>query len=361
MNQCWSEGVFLEELTHRFFKLTLQLLARYLGWIEQGASITITATPAAAAASANANANANADDAPSSPPRGSSVTALVTAGGPWADLSADLLVSVLADLRALADAVPAKLLPAIVARIRAGDHVVAPPGSSAVPIEPAAIDAAALDKLLRSGLQETQERLQRGPRVLADKLGAELARRSCELLAIEVPNVKKKYRLMNQPAPTKPLDYCEKALAPLKQQLWATGSRARRLLPDSERTRLTVTVCAQAAERFVSLAEAILAEMQGMEATLMRLKNSARAAAAPGAPGAGAGGGSGGAANETIVGDLEKIRLQLLLDAKEFLRLVDADFALSPAAATRIEGGAGLVQIDSFVKALQNRDRSADF
>nr|CAD7429608.1 unnamed protein product [Timema monikensis] len=32
---CWSDGVFLRELAHRFWKLSLQIIARYCTWIEE--------------------------------------------------------------------------------------------------------------------------------------------------------------------------------------------------------------------------------------------------------------------------------------------------------------------------------------
>lgn len=36
LRRCWSEDVFLESLTHRFLRLSLQLLARYCTWVRTG-------------------------------------------------------------------------------------------------------------------------------------------------------------------------------------------------------------------------------------------------------------------------------------------------------------------------------------
>lgn len=32
VQECWSDGVFIEALAHKFWKLTLQMLSRYATW-----------------------------------------------------------------------------------------------------------------------------------------------------------------------------------------------------------------------------------------------------------------------------------------------------------------------------------------
>jgi len=33
MGQCWAEGIFIPQLSHRFYKLSLQLISRYHTWL----------------------------------------------------------------------------------------------------------------------------------------------------------------------------------------------------------------------------------------------------------------------------------------------------------------------------------------
>lgn len=32
LQECWSDGVYIEALAHKFWKLSLQLLSRYVNW-----------------------------------------------------------------------------------------------------------------------------------------------------------------------------------------------------------------------------------------------------------------------------------------------------------------------------------------
>lgn len=32
LQECWSDGVYIEALAHKFWKLSLQLLSRYANW-----------------------------------------------------------------------------------------------------------------------------------------------------------------------------------------------------------------------------------------------------------------------------------------------------------------------------------------
>lgn len=43
VRRCWQDGVFLTSLTHRFWKLTLQLLSRYNTWLTAVAGGQVTA------------------------------------------------------------------------------------------------------------------------------------------------------------------------------------------------------------------------------------------------------------------------------------------------------------------------------
>lgn len=35
LNRCWEEGIYLDKLIHRFWKLTLQILSRYSSFIDE--------------------------------------------------------------------------------------------------------------------------------------------------------------------------------------------------------------------------------------------------------------------------------------------------------------------------------------
>lgn len=33
LQECWSDGIYIEALAHKFWKLSLQLISRYATWI----------------------------------------------------------------------------------------------------------------------------------------------------------------------------------------------------------------------------------------------------------------------------------------------------------------------------------------
>lgn len=35
LQECWSDGIYIEALTHKFWKLSLQLISRYATWITE--------------------------------------------------------------------------------------------------------------------------------------------------------------------------------------------------------------------------------------------------------------------------------------------------------------------------------------
>lgn len=35
LTRCWKDGVFIHQLTHRFWKLSLQIIARFSVWIDE--------------------------------------------------------------------------------------------------------------------------------------------------------------------------------------------------------------------------------------------------------------------------------------------------------------------------------------
>ncbi|XP_024119697.1 conserved oligomeric Golgi complex subunit 2 [Oryzias melastigma] len=270
--KCWADKVYLPPLTHRFWKLTLQLFSRYAQFLNE----VLTKTPP------TEGPKEPVRPLPSSASSTSSRTSMDDGGsesGSPASLSTKQLVHIAADVQKLQDQIP-QLSEMVRQRLEAIGF------KNFSVVEDALADS---KSCLSSSIPSLNTRMTQ-----------HLTERCCRFLksASEVPRL---YRRTNKDMPVRASAYMDNALRPLHQ-----------LLTDS--TGLVTPVTAQAwlrvvlsdcTQKYYETISEVLSSVRKMEESLKRLKQARKGAAAATTAGA-----NGGPTDDT------KIRLQLALDVE---------------------------------------------
>uniref|UniRef100_A0A3Q3MR24 Conserved oligomeric Golgi complex subunit 2 n=1 Tax=Mastacembelus armatus TaxID=205130 RepID=A0A3Q3MR24_9TELE len=257
--RCWSDRVYLSPLTHRFWKLTLQLYSRYAKFLEETPPTEVSKEPSR--------------PLPSSASSTSSRTSMDEGGsesGSPASLSTKQLVYIAADIQKLQEQVQTHKLPS------------------------PQFYVSELFFCMLDALEDSKACLSSSVPTLNTRMTQHLTDRSCRFLksASEVPRL---YRRTNKELPVRASAYMDNALRPLHQ-----------LLTDS--TGLVTPSTAQEWLRVALYHETIsevLSSVRKMEESLKRLKQARKGAALTTTAGA-----NGGPTDDS------KIRLQLALDVE---------------------------------------------
>ncbi|KAM6915800.1 conserved oligomeric Golgi complex subunit 2 [Xenentodon cancila] len=270
--RCWSDRVYLPPLAHRFWKLTLQLYARYAKFLDE----VLTKTPSSEVPKEPVR------PLPSSASSTSSRTSLDEGGsesGSPASLSTKQLVYIAADIQKLQEQIP-ELVEMIRHRLEAIGF------KNIIVVEDALADSKAC---LSSSIPSLNTRMTQ-----------HLTERCCRFLksASEVPRL---YRRTNKDPPVRASAYMDNALRPLHQLLMdSTGL----VTPQTAQEWLRVVLC-DCTQKYYDTISEVLSSVRKMEESLKRLKQARRGATATTTTGA-----NGGPTDDG------KIRLQLALDVE---------------------------------------------
>uniref|UniRef100_A0A8C3AP72 Conserved oligomeric Golgi complex subunit 2 n=1 Tax=Cyclopterus lumpus TaxID=8103 RepID=A0A8C3AP72_CYCLU len=270
--RCWSDKVYLSPLAHRFWKLTLQLYARYAKFLEE----VLTKTPSPEVTKEPTR------PLPSSASSTSSRTSMDDGGsesGSPASLSTKQLVYIAADIQKLQEQIP-ELTEMVRQRLEAiGFKNIA---------------------IVEDALTDSRTCLSSSIPTLNTRMTQHLTDRCCRFLksASEVPRL---YRRTNKDLPVRASAYMDNALRPLHQLLTdstelVTASTAQEWL------RVALSDCTQ---RYYETISEVLSSVRKMEESLKRLKQARKGAIATTTAGANA-----------APTDDSKIRLQLALDVE---------------------------------------------
>ncbi|XP_023689498.1 conserved oligomeric Golgi complex subunit 2 isoform X1 [Paramormyrops kingsleyae] len=297
--RCWAEGVYLPQLAHRFWKLTLQLLSRYSTFMME----VLTRVPAA-----------NVGKEPPKPlPSSASSTSSRTsqedtgseAAGPTA-LTSRQMAFVMADLDTLQEKIP-ELSDIIRQKLELIGFT-----SFTMVSESLADSQAALSSCIPAVSRQVTQHL--GERCFSYLRSAS-----------EVPRL---YRRTNKEVPTRASAYVDSALRPLLQ----LQSDFRDMLrPPIIEEWLRITLC-DCTQRYHETISDVLSSVKKMEESLKRLKQARKTATSNPA-------GSGGGPT-----DDSKIRLQLALDVEylgeqiQKMGLQPSDVTLFPALLELVQG-----------------------
>ncbi|XP_051881118.1 conserved oligomeric Golgi complex subunit 2 isoform X1 [Pristis pectinata] len=275
--KCWDDRIFLAPLAHRFWKLTLQLLARYVKWVDELQTASsdkdlahhgIKPSPAinnSVVSSSNGSSeemgNGQAPDVKTVPP-----------------LSVSQLVYLVADLDKVEEQLPG-LLDLINPRL---ENIGFQNFS-----------------LISEALADSQTSVKSSIPALSDKIIEELSEACFSYLknASEVPRL---YRRTNKEVPTKASLYVENALKPL----YNLQSQYKSIVKENRIQEWLSGALRISTERYYETVSDVLSSVKKMEESLKRLKQ-ARKSAAPSNMGTNSG-----------ISDDNKIRLQLALDVE---------------------------------------------
>uniref|UniRef100_A0A3Q3WEP5 Conserved oligomeric Golgi complex subunit 2 n=1 Tax=Mola mola TaxID=94237 RepID=A0A3Q3WEP5_MOLML len=263
--RCWSDKVYLSPLTHRLWKLTLQLYARYARFLDE----VLTKTPSPEVAKESTR------PLPSSASSTSSRTSVEEGGSEsWspASLSTKQLVYIAADIQKLQE----KSFLSCLGRKLTQKFAVS------------------------DALSDSKACLSSSIPTLNTRMTQHLTERSCRFLksASEVPRL---YRRTNKELPVRASAYMDNALRPLHQLLTdSTGLVTHSMA--QEWLRVALSECTH---RYYETISDVLSSVRKMEESLKRLKQARKGATT--APTVGTNGGPT---------DDSKIRLQLALDVE---------------------------------------------
>ncbi|KAG5266497.1 hypothetical protein AALO_G00232750 [Alosa alosa] len=282
--RCWAERIYLAPLAHRFWKLTLQLLARYAKCVTE----VLTKTPSTETpkdpvrplpSSASSTSSRTSQDADSE------------SGGP-ASLSTKQLVFIAADVDKLQEQIP-QISEMIRERLEAI-------GFKNFPI-------------VSEALEDSKASLSSCLPTLSARMTQHLTERCFRFLksASEVPRL---YRRTNKEVPTRASAYMDNALRPLHQLVSDSRDLVKAALMQ-EWLRVTLSDCTH---RYYETISDVLSSVRKMEESLKRLKQARKTTAAS------TSGNNGGPSDDS------KIRLQLALDV-EYLGEQIQKMGLEPA------------------------------
>ncbi|XP_077522475.1 conserved oligomeric Golgi complex subunit 2 [Amblyomma americanum] len=263
LRHCWDEDVFLPPLSHRFWKLTLQLLARHRGWLQQYVARTTGAR----------------EEPASGPEAGDSEDS--TSCDASLDLSnpqgAVLLVMLHCDTQKAASMLGSLLTDTVQPRLQRTGFT----------------DF----QLLQEGLDECSQLLTSlGPSISA-RLVSDVARACCVQLKM-VSDIPRLYRRTNREMPSKPSGYVQQILMPLAS-LKDLAMQNSSLNWDPE---WTTSVLEEVTKQYMTVTKDVLVSVKKMEDSLKRLKRARDRTPLP----------------EGAASDDDKIRLQLYIDVEHF-------------------------------------------
>lgn len=282
MAYCWSDTVWIPELTPRLFGLCLRLLARFNEWLAVGASAT---TPPS-----------------SSIEPGVGVDARAGGDGQWTltGASLDELVMLHSDVQSLANGVIDELMNAVEACMQSGS----------TSQQGVFVFAAESRSLMRSSLLGPLEELSRTPKLLLTEVTRRLTESCCSAL-VAVKRIKSTYTMTGKKAPTECGTYVSSILKPLYEQV-VSNERFGSVLQPSALASVCEATAQQTCSNYLAITASLLIVVDATEQSLRRLHQSKDTKTAP----------KGDRGNSSKLSDSDKIRMQLMLDLTKFGELL---------------------------------------
>jgi hypothetical protein len=295
LSRTWASDVVLTPLVPRLFKLSLQLVSRYVHWLA-----------AACALEPHADASVDAAPTPTTTPAAAAAVVVVLSDESGADderrahapptpvLGEAHQVHAYADAARLCGVLEPLFAALLKARVSAVPRATQLPAAAVAPMTSAMRDAV---DVLRAAV----------PRLATSVRTAVTRRCVAELQPIRA--VPAAYRMMSRAAPRSASTYVPRVLEPL-----AAFVSSATALSAAERSAWTSIVAADVTSSFASLVTEVVHTVQQSQAFLQKLVRRPGASAAV----ATAGAGSGATAPNAALTDVDKILLQLYIDVQEY-------------------------------------------
>uniref|UniRef100_UPI00358F090A conserved oligomeric Golgi complex subunit 2 n=1 Tax=Myxine glutinosa TaxID=7769 RepID=UPI00358F090A len=307
MEQCWAEPVYLPALAHRFWNVVLELLGRYVCWMNEVLELKTSEVPVAK------EQNASLRPSCSNPNLANLNTAAMGLAGTTAALKHSVTVSNLKnedstnpEAFAASGCVPSP--DQLIAVVADADTLQDKLEDLLTTVVRPRVEDLGFSKhdLLAGALEDSLNGLLAIVPRYVQRVTEELAHACCVSLrsAQDVPRL---YRRTNKEVPSKPSPYIESAMRPLQRLV---SDHASFLQPSRLHSCLVAIVCV-CTERYQETVSEVLTSVRKMEESLKRLMQ-ARRTNPPVASARGAG-----------TSDDDRIRLQLHLDVRAFSSQVE--------------------------------------
>ncbi|KNC99298.1 uncharacterized protein SPPG_05552 [Spizellomyces punctatus DAOM BR117] len=279
MQLCWDDSVYLCGLSHRFWKLTLQLLARYTLWVRQALQPDIDV-------SAISSDSQDAEQKGSSPPTTVRTGSSSGKGGPTStDASSDAALRKFLyfynDIRGIEDQVHKFFDDSIKSKL------------------PAAVRD---DSILRESLDASLSPLKAILPQLSQRVCKVLIRRCSDPLRNNIHSITPQYRMTNKEPPSRPSHFITTIFKPLSSFF----DDHRHLLKATTIPEWTSFVMDDVTGKYAKTMGDVLSHVKGFE-EYNRKKNLKKSSALPGTLG-----------GEEGMSDDDKIRLQMYLDVDQY-------------------------------------------
>ncbi|CAG8680100.1 4961_t:CDS:10, partial [Dentiscutata erythropus] len=279
IERCWADDVFVYGLSHRFWKLTLQLIQRYKNWVLMGLTDLLSET------------NSQGNDKLDSPVlRPSNSPALIEA---QEEQLLKLLTIVAHDVENMTLKIKEIYQEHIVTRL---------PESMS--------DQPAIEESISSSLSSMQSDLPD----LNQKIATVLTKRCTETLRQHIRSVITQFRGSNTKPPTEASYFVPHIIKPL-----ITFCKVNKeLLSDKRRNECNSIVADAVAIRYYNIVFEHLTTLKKTEESSKIMKRLKKGKSTRSSFFAGNSNGDGGDESGALMSDEDKIRLQILLDVKQF-------------------------------------------
>lgn len=283
MSQCWHPEIWLERLTHRFFKATVQLLRRYMTWMKEGLG------PPSGELSCSYKGTNSSNELKS------------RRQFKWSPAPEPMsLLKLERDVGLLIMYLSKELIPLMIQRIT--NH-----GAAKEEVQ----------ELVQTGMKGVTEELKAAQERCRTYIATRVAR-ACVAPMSGVPRIKVRYSMTGIAPPQEPSSYVKGILDPLQKHI-----KSYKELTCAQDTKsqewLTSTVSSRIIDRYVSASRELLHVVKKTEAILTRLKKK-----------------KVGSKSTGELSDADKIRLQLHLDIRRFKETL-AEVGGQPKALRELE------------------------
>ncbi|KAI8820382.1 oligomeric golgi complex component, COG2-domain-containing protein [Fimicolochytrium jonesii] len=298
INLCWDPSVYLPGLAHRFWKLTLQLVARYVIWVKETLQLDISANPV------------EAPDVATSPTPGGRVS--TSTAFPAEQQSLKTYMYFYNDLRNIISQVANTFNDVIRTRIPGGSRT---------------------EQVLQDSLRESLSPLQDMLPLLTQRVCQVLVQRCFEPLYDNVQAITRQYRATNKEPPSKASYFIPTIFTPMLAFFEENGNLANSVAT----SEWTANVVDNVTSKYAATLAKLVSDNKWFEDYNRRMKKSSRLRPTT-------------AAGENAMSDGDKIRLQLYLDVEQYITEIQG-LGVNPAT---LESGRELRQItDPFAELLK--------
>lgn len=279
LQTCWDKEVYLVPLGHRFWKLNIQMLARYATWLDEAYKEQITDRSENTQEHKSKSGPEKTANGPDTlPPGGQTegrVTPTVLQSPP---ITIGQIISLISDAGNLLQMLPGFLVKSVIPRFS---------GLNEETIN-------TLKVCLNECISAIERRLpQFREYVVIDVTG------HCAVHLKQVNDIPRLYRRTNREVPSKPSQYITAALKPLSMFIEEHSD----VLGDQQKVEICAQVFSNLAEQYCSVTSDVLTSVKKMEDSLKRLKKGRGTEKSSGSQG---------------MTDDDKIRQQLVLDISNY-------------------------------------------